>query len=174
MYYKTKRKTTNTTINFILLAYFIPLLCSILLLNIPIFKTGIGNLLLFAIQGASPSLAALLSVYIGENKTGITTFLYKKYIENFSIYYCLLAFFTPALILTISKLVINAVMGYSWSISLPSKRKIIIILWALIAEELGWRGFLQEKFEVKFGKHLTPLLVGTIWALWHYHFFIIG
>lgn len=47
-------------------------------------------------------------------------------------------------------------------------------MWALIAEELGWRGFLQSKLEIRFGHIATPILIGSIWAVWHYHFFWLG
>ena len=45
-------------------------------------------------------------------------------------------------------------------------------MWALVAEELGWRGYLQEKIEAHVGDVLTPLIVGIIWTVWHFHFFI--
>lgn len=53
-----------------------------------------------------------------------------------------------------------------------SLKKIIIVMWALIAEELGWRGYLQEKIEAHVRDLLTPLIVGIIWTAWHFHFFI--
>ncbi|MFA9380752.1 MAG: lysostaphin resistance A-like protein [Acetanaerobacterium sp.] len=55
-----------------------------------------------------------------------------------------------------------------------SPKKIIIICWALIAEELGWRGFLQEKLYAYFSDFTSPLIAGVIWAAWHYHYFISG
>jgi membrane protease YdiL (CAAX protease family) len=44
----------------------------------------------------------------------------------------------------------------------------------LIAEELGWRGYLQNKINNKFSNIVTPIIIGVIWALWHYHFWISG
>ena len=41
-------------------------------------------------------------------------------------------------------------------------------MWALVAEELGWRGYLQEKIEAHVGDVLTPLIVGIIWTVWHF------
>ena len=55
-----------------------------------------------------------------------------------------------------------------------SAKKIVILLWALIAEELGWRGFLQENLNKTLDKKFVPLLIGIIWSLWHYHFFLLG
>ncbi|MGO1042563.1 CPBP family intramembrane glutamic endopeptidase [Clostridioides difficile] len=34
-------------------------------------------------------------------------------------------------------------------------------------EEYGWRGFLQEKMQKKFGKRKGIILLGIIWELWH-------
>lgn len=34
-------------------------------------------------------------------------------------------------------------------------------------EEYGWRGFLQEKMQMKFGKRMGVILLGLIWELWH-------
>jgi membrane protease YdiL (CAAX protease family) len=40
-------------------------------------------------------------------------------------------------------------------------KKLIVIMWALVAEEFGWRGFLQEKLDRQFG-HIVPS------SLWHF------
>lgn len=34
-------------------------------------------------------------------------------------------------------------------------------------EEYGWRGFLQDKMQRKFGKRLGVILLGVIWECWH-------
>lgn len=34
-------------------------------------------------------------------------------------------------------------------------------------EEYGWRGFLQEKMQRKFGRRAGVLLLGITWELWH-------
>lgn len=52
--------------------------------------------------------------------------------------------------------------------------KAIVLLWSLVAEELGWRGFLQGELDKKLDKKLVPLFIGIIWSLWHYHFFLLG
>lgn len=54
------------------------------------------------------------------------------------------------------------------TISSGKSQKIIIVMWALVAEELGWRGYLQEKIEAHVGDVLTPLNVGIIWTVWHF------
>lgn len=54
------------------------------------------------------------------------------------------------------------------TISSGKSQKIIIVMWALVAEELGWRGYLQEKIEAHVGDVLTHLIVGIIWTVWHF------
>ncbi|MBW9173191.1 CPBP family intramembrane metalloprotease [Clostridium estertheticum] len=34
-------------------------------------------------------------------------------------------------------------------------------------EELGWRGYLQPKLQVLFGKKLGVIILGFIWGIWH-------
>ena len=41
------------------------------------------------------------------------------------------------------------------------------ILLAMLASEVGWRGFLQDKISKKHGFIVTPFLVGVIWAIWY-------
>ncbi|UPG88238.1 CPBP family intramembrane metalloprotease [Luteibacter aegosomaticola] len=41
------------------------------------------------------------------------------------------------------------------------------IMWAL-GEELGWRGFLAPAFTSRLGPTASGLIVGAIWAVWHY------
>lgn len=55
-----------------------------------------------------------------------------------------------------------------------TSKQLIIIGWAFVAEEIGWRGFLTKKLTSSTNKYVVHLLVGLIWAFWHYHFFIIG
>ena len=103
----------------------------------------------------------------------LATFLSTHYKQNFSLGYCIIAFAIPMLFLSIGKLIIYFVMPSSSGLKLPTIKKGLIILWALIAEELGWRGYLQEQIERRIGSSLTPLVVGLIWALWHFHFWMI-
>lgn len=38
---------------------------------------------------------------------------------------------------------------------------------AFFGEEYGWRGFLQEKMQRRFGKRAGVVLLGVIWEIWH-------
>lgn len=168
------RKYTDTVVLFMLLTFSIPLGCSLLMLKTDLFKGGILNLILYGIEGASPTIAVLILMYIKDKKRGIKNYLIQKYKFDFSISLCVAAFLVPAAVLTIAKFLANLIMENSHFITLVSTKKIIIIAWALIAEELGWRAYLQDAVEKKVGVLLTPFLIGCIWTLWHYHFFLTG
>ncbi|MBP3888981.1 MAG: CPBP family intramembrane metalloprotease [Cellulosilyticum sp.] len=158
---------------FLIFAFGIPLPCSLLRGFCPLFQGGIGHLLLLGIASLAPTLAAILTVRISQGKNAVKEFLRIHYRENLSLKYCILAFIIPTLFLTIGKGIIYWLMPLNGGIKLPTIKKLIIILWALVAEELGWRGYLQEKVEEYIGRRFIPLVVGSIWALWHYHFWIV-
>jgi hypothetical protein len=51
------------------------------------------------------------------------------------------------------------------------------LLYAIIVggglEELGWRGYIMDKMEDRWGPWLGNLVLGVIWALWHLPLFFI-
>lgn len=46
----------------------------------------------------------------------------------------------------------------------------IAILVGSIAEEIGWRGYLQPKLQNKFNPFYSSILVGILWGVWHLNF----
>jgi len=142
--------------------------------NFGFFQSGAPNFILYGVEAAVPTLSALLVTMLLGGRKGIAAFLRKLYVNNIKILYIISAIIIPMAILTATKLSLLLFENNAHFFSDISSRKLIIILWALIAEEIGWRGFLQEKIGEKFGYIATPLFVGSIWALWHYHFFWTG
>ncbi len=59
-------------------------------------------------------------------------------------------------------------------VSPVSGNKLMIIFFALVAEEFGWRGFLQNLLDEKIQPVFVPAIIGVIWAMWHYHFVLAG
>lgn len=43
-----------------------------------------------------------------------------------------------------------------------------------LGEEIGWRGFLTTQLFYKYGYIKTSLIIGIIWAVWHYTVLIFG
>lgn len=158
-------------IMFLSLAFGIPGACIILMKMID--NTTL-SFVLYGIEGASPSLAAVFAILLQRKRVSLSSFLRAKYIENLNIVACILGIVAPLLILSFAKM-ISILLGdpFLTLVSL-TPRKLVIIAWALIAEELGWRGYLQDKLEVLLPNAFIPFVSGIIWALWHYHFLLSG
>lgn len=59
-------------------------------------------------------------------------------------------------------------VDYSSVIYLPLSVITVVMQIALFfGEEYGWRGFLQEKMQKKFGKRMGVIFLGILWELWH-------
>ena len=159
---------------FLLFAFMIPLLCIALMHYVPVFNQGVLQFVLYGVEAASPSIATLMVIFAGKGVAGIRDFLYAKYRSGFRIRFCFIGFLIPAILLTVAKCITFLTPCHNAFITIPSSKKIIILRWALVAEELGWRGFLQSELERKWGNNIAPLLVGLIWAAWHYHFILSG
>ena len=165
------RKEMKKGFGFIFLAFVIPLVCIGFMRYCSVFQTGLGNLFLYGIEGASPTIAAFLVA--GRNE-GVKAFFKKKVMDNLSFRCCILGMAIPLLILTMGKAVSYFALNQDMFFHSLSMKKLLIISWALIAEELGWRGFLQEWLEKYCKAVFVPLIAGVIWALWHYHFVLAG
>ncbi len=167
-------KKRTGTIEFLCLAAIAPLVCAAIFAFCPGVRDSVFSLPLLGLQSMAPSLAAVLVVGQIHAAKGLTAFLREKYLSGISLKLCLSAFFTPLVLLLVSKTLAVFFLEGDIKFFLPDASKMLIILWALIAEELGWRGFLQERGEAKLGPVLTPLVVGVVWGLWHVFFFLSG
>ena len=159
---------------FLLFAFGLPLICVFLVKNFSIFQSGMQNFILYGIEAMTPTLSALIVIAILGGKGMIREFLKKCYFDNIKMHYIILALILPLAVLTITKLTSLIFVNVTPFITSISVNKLIVVMWALIAEEIGWRGFLQEKLDKWFGHSITPIILGCIWALWHYHFFLLG
>lgn len=168
-------RVSKDIFKFLLLATVIPLVCvGIMHVAALSYNSDFIGLVLFGIQAMAPTLATVILILRKDSFYGLKAFLKDKYVANISFKLCLLAFIAPMLILLASKTIITFCIGSRFQLSIPNATGLLIILWTLIAEELGWRGYLQEKIELKFGMAFTPLIIGVIWGVWHFHYFLIG
>lgn len=159
---------------FLLLAFFIPLICVLLIKYTTIGRSKLFSLLIFGLEAASPSLAAILTVLLFGSGLGLRKFLKSCYIDHFALKLVLIGLFLPAVVTSVSKLIYCFCFGIAPVFWFPPAKNMLIICWALIAEELGWRGFLQDKLGAYLNECAIPFLLGIVWALWHYHFFLSG
>ena len=162
------RKTTKLIL-FILISFLIPLVSFYLQKKIPNDTAG---LVLFGIQAASPSIAAIaVLVFSCEVRSHFRHIIQKGHILAAIVF----PFLVASITILISKSVYCFIFGKVFTIEKISMTKWLILLWALIAEELGWRGYLEPLLrELKIKKCFIPGIVGIIWGLWHYHYFIQG
>jgi membrane protease YdiL (CAAX protease family) len=166
--------TNSNIVLFLIFAFGLPLICVLLFQNFDIFQVGIMSFIINGLEAMTPTLAALITVAIMSGSVGLRAFVKRCYMNNLNIWFIILAVMLPAMVLTIARLTsLIFLEGIPFSTGITEK-KLIVIMWALVAEELGWRGFLQEKLDKHCGDIVTPLLVGSIWTLWHYHFFWLG
>lgn len=158
---------------FVILVYLLPLGC-ILLMNTALGQMDIINFILFGIEAASPTVAAVITVAFFEKKSGIKAFFHFSFspkLKISSIFACVIIAFT---IILAAKTISCLLLKVPFETANLTSKQLIIIAWAFVAEEIGWRGFLTKRLTAFVGQSLVPLFVGLIWAFWHYHFFITG
>lgn len=140
------------------IAFLLPFCCVL-------FEHYVGNnLFIFAVQGTSPTIAALIVMAMDHK---LTEFLKRTVKNSFSIKICALGFCIPMLVLFISKCVMQGLHLSSGKFCSPiSANKLMIIFFALIAEEFGWRGFLQNLLDEKINSVFVPIIIGA--CIWHF------
>lgn len=159
---------------YLVLIFCLPFISILLIKKYIYFQSGFSYLVLLGFDAITPAISSLIVMFILYGKVQTIQFIKKCFINNINIQYAILAFLIPLIIIIlahISCLIFLKITIFNSDISI---QKIIIIFWALISEEIGWRGFLQEKLDEYLGKYFAPLIIGIIWALWHYHFFLLG
>lgn len=141
----------------------------------------------WALPGAwGPTLSALLVTAFTEGRKGVKKLLGRLLIWRTPWYYYLFAilFCTALIILSmgINSFFFGGALDFS-SVTkgmglekeemgrallfLPLFYLINTVVGGPIAEELGWRGFAQEKLKERMGFLSAGLLIGFVWFLWH-------
>lgn len=155
---------------FLFFAFLIPIFC---IMMDDFLQMKEISILWFGIQAASPSLAAIFSVTILGKGKGLRSFFHQMFAPSLSISTVLKACILPFGFMLLTFL-ICAFIFQEWDLMLHiPTAKWIVLLWALFAEEWGWRGFLQPLLEKFCKRSYVSVFVGILWALWHYHFVIV-
>ncbi len=154
---------------FLFIAFMLPLI-SVALQSIS--TNALLNFVFYGIEAASPTIAAIIVLSISRTcKDFGVRYFHSKHL--------LMAVVLPAIVVCLTmfmaKLIFCFVVKTDFTVGSVSGIQLIIILWALIAEEIGWRGyllpFLYEHMKIPC---LGPAIVGVVWCLWHYHYFMFG
>lgn len=152
-------------LRYMVIAFLLPFICVVLQKFI---KSDIVDFLLYGIQAASPSIAAIVEIKYFEKR---------RFDDYFNINISKMAIIVPLLLACVtmmfSKIIYAFIVGDSIIISGLSVKRWIVVSWALIAEEVGWRGFLETSLRTIIKKSaLATFITGIIWSCWHYHYFI--
>jgi membrane protease YdiL (CAAX protease family) len=156
----------HPVLTFLILVYILSLpILAIRFLKIP-FE-------LLVVYGSwTPNIAAFIVLgLVLREKGGITRLIsgWKKWRVGLKWY---LIAFSPVVI-ALSGLVIYPMLGgkYSPLNPLAAGQILLLFVFAVITgatgEELGWRGFLLPRLQVRYGALVATLMVGAVWALWH-------
>ncbi len=139
-----------------------------------IAQTMISNdficFILYGIQAAAPTISAIIVLCLNKKmKMYFTQMFQRKHLKIAII----LPFFIVCTTMILAKIIFCVLFGSYFMLGSISIAQFIIILWALWAEEIGWRGYLEPLLKMcGVHKWIAPCIVGVIWCLWHYHFFI--
>lgn len=162
-------KRDKNMILFLLLTFLLPLL-SIALQSV--IDNAAIKFILYGIEAASPSIAAIVILCLSKQ---IKAFFAGRFPKQ----HLLTAFLLPAIMVSLTMLLAKGIVSLIIKdlsfFGTVSFAQFFIILWSFVAEELGWRGYLQPLLTKKL-KHagLVPFIVGVIWCVWHYHYFLVS
>lgn len=147
-------------------------------LNILTFGTPIF-MIIYAVAGYSPSIAALITMKRYHSKTSEFKSFLKSIIniKQKPLMY-LYTIFTP-IILWVAAYISFKIQGENLSmLRYPLSLIIFITPFAIIGggiEEIGWRGYLLPKLSEKFSPTNATLIVGCVWSIWHIPmWFVVG
>jgi membrane protease YdiL (CAAX protease family) len=68
---------------------------------------------------------------------------------------------------------LDAPPSFGLSIVIQATLGFLLCVLPAIGEEIGWRGFLAPELAKRIGFTKTSLLIGIIWAVWHYPLFLV-
>lgn len=120
----------------------------------------------------SPTIAAMLTVLVCGKKSSLRFFFQRCFASSFRGCLIALALLIPILELIIFQLLITLTGRQPVPLQPIGATRLLMIAFALIAEEMGWRGFLQNELKKRMPSSLIPLCTGLLWTLWHYHFYL--
>lgn len=137
-------------------------------------------LLPFLLGGFSPSIAGLVMAWRLEGWAGVRDTL--KRAGRFKLgWFWYLAIFSIPLFIVAVRAVVHLAGGGMWTDSplVDGPLSVIgltiqVLLLGPLSEEFGWRGFALDRMMSKFGVLKGSLLLGIVWAFWHFPLFFIS
>lgn len=182
---KTRNSATREAFTFLLLTLSLSFLVfwgPLALLKIPTISfvdkaTGPPwAIALYIIGGFVPSLVAIVLTGRQEGSAGLKRL--GRRIVQFNIgWRWYLAIVGIVVLGTVAQIALIHVLGGTFDLGLfiaqlPSAIPLIIL--GPLSEELGWRGYAQDRLQTRWNGLVSGLIVGVIWALWHLPLFYMA
>ncbi len=163
----TIKQEYKNLILFLLISFLLPFVAIVLQ---GMVSNGFICSVLYGIQAATPTISAITVLCVDKKVKIYFTEMFRK--EHLGIA-VILPLILASTTMILAKMIFCTLSGRSFTFGSISITQFIIILWALWAEEIGWRGYLEPLLkELGVHKWVAPCIVGIIWCLWHYHFFL--
>lgn len=161
------KKLFNEIKYFLLISFLLPLIAIFIQ---SLTSNTISKFIFYGIEASAPSIAGLI-IIVKQKNTKL--FLDENIKRKKVIYTIVIAVIIAFTTMFLAKLLFCFYTNNYHIIGSISNKQLIIILWALVAEEIGWRGYLQPLLDKHIkGSFLVPFVLGIIWGLWHYHYYI--
>lgn len=121
-----------------------------------------------------PALAALIVIALTQGSRGVGQWLRSLVQWRVGIQWYLFALLGIPLLMLLAESVVHGVrplqsLMQQWPILFTRYLPYVAIttLATGLAEEPGWRGFAQPRFQAKYGPLVGTLLLGLVWSVWH-------
>ena len=161
-------KSIKSLVLFIMIAFFLPLMMVAIQTKI---SDNALNFIFYGIQAAAPSVSAIVVFAVNRELRISFSRLFRK---DHLVMAILLPMTIVCVVTITARILSSQIVGELSSFGgTISYKQWVVILWAIVAEELGWRGYLEPALnKLIVNKRIVPGIVGLIWCLWHYHYFI--
>ena len=132
---------------------------------------------LFILGGFVPSIAGILLTFYFDGKKGLSALW--KTVNPFRLKTsCLLLAAGVIIAGTLGQVLLQLLMGTTFSfvqfyLQLPSLLPLLLL--GPLSEAFGWRGFLSPHLRAKWNGLVSSIIVGFVWAFWHFPlFYLVG
>jgi membrane protease YdiL (CAAX protease family) len=126
----------------------------------------------------SPIFAALFVLYKFYSKKERKNYWFSTIdFKRISWKWYLIIIFLPILIRFLAALIDASITANSFQFTISPNMTltyaIILLFFGPIPEEMGWRGIALPELQKKFGFNIAVLILGFMWAIWHFPLFLI-
>lgn len=153
-------------------AYIISFLFALPTILIRNFNSGFLYMMLIGIATFGPTISSFITTYLMYGKDGVMG-LIRSVKYKFPLYIYLMMF-AAVIVFMYSGLIINyAVKGVNPVVLIMVPNTLINAFTAPLGEEFGWRGFMTPRMLKLFSPVATSVIMGMVWAGWHFWYFLI-